>query len=507
MPKPEKLVIPHLVEAEEAVLGSLITNNELFDRVSDFLAAEHFYVQANQKIYDVIRALIRSGREASDLTVKAHLPADAGADGMNTEQYVRHLMLQATTLVSVIDFARVIVDMAARRDLIAVSEELRQRAYQADIDDPPHEQIEEAERKLALLKSGLNGSSSHTALRVTCVNNVEPEAIKYIWPGRLARGHVTLLSGAPGTGKSQISDDITARITTGTAWPDSGVAPLGRVVRLSAEDTVKDVIRPRLEAAGADLQRVHVIELAIGKDGKERTFNLQQDIAGLQRVVTEMGDVALVIIDPITSYMGSNVYFHRTTDVRAVLEPLARFADEAGVAVLAISHPPKAAQASAINSVTGSLAFVAAARMVFITADEAETERRLLLSVKNNLGAKAPGLGYRMEQRIVSKGIVSSHIAWDSAPVTVTADEALRQSGADTGKFADAKEFLLDMLSSGRISAETVTAAAERQDISKRTLRRARKDLKVKAEKSKGSLDGGWLWSLPDEGGHAGQFH
>ena len=127
--------------------------------------------------------------------------------------------------------------------------------------------------------------------------------------------------------------------------------------------------------------------------------------------------------------------------------------------------------------------------------------------MKNNLGAKAQGLGYRMEQRIVSKEIVGSHICWDGAPVTVSADEALRQSGADTGKFADAKEFLLDMLSGGPISAEMVTAAAERQDISERTLRRARKELKVKAEKSKGTLDGGWLWSLPAEGGQAGHLH
>ena len=134
--------------------------------------------------------------------------------------------------------------------------------------------------------------------------------------------------------------------------------------------------------------------------------------------------MALVIIDPITSYMGTRIDSHRTTDVRGVLEPLGRFADEAGVAVLAITHPPKAAQGSAINSFTGSLAFVATARMAFIATEEPETERRLLLPVKHNLGPKAPGLAYRFEQRIVSKGIVGSHIAWDIAPVTVTADEA-----------------------------------------------------------------------------------
>jgi len=333
-------------------------------------------------------------------------------------------------------------------------------------------------------------------LRVTRVSDVEVEAVEYLWNGRLARRHVTLIAGVPGGGKSQISCDVAARITTGAAWPDGGRAPSGSVIMLSAEDTVKDVIRPRLEAAGADLDRVHVIEAAKEPDGRERTFDLQQDIESLKRLVADIGDVALVVIDPITSYMGKRIDSHRTTDVRSVLEPLARFADEVGVAVLAITHPPKAAQGSAINSFTGSLAFVAASRMAFIATEEPETERRLLLPVKNNLGPKAPGLAYRFEQRIVSKGIVGSHIAWDIAPVTVTADEALRQANSNRGKIADAKEFLRDHLSAGPVAADIITEAAEREDISDWMLRKACKKLRV--VKAKNGYQGAWMWKLPD---------
>jgi putative DNA primase/helicase len=159
-------------------------------------------------------------------------------------------------------------------------------------------------------------------LRVTRVSDVESEAVEYLWNGRLARSHVTLIAGVPGGGKSQISCDVAARITTGTAWPDGGRAPLGSVIMLNAEDTIKDVIRPRLEAAGADPDRVHVVEAAKEADGRERTFDLQQDIAPLKSLVAEISDVALVVIDPITSYMGTRIDSHRTTDVRAVLEPL-----------------------------------------------------------------------------------------------------------------------------------------------------------------------------------------
>jgi putative DNA primase/helicase len=271
---------------------------------------------------------------------------------------------------------------------------------------------------------------------------------------------------------------------------------------LSAEDSVKDVIRPRLEAAGADLKRVHVINAVLSKDGKRRTFDLQTDLTELRRLVAKIGDVVLVILDPITSYMGSKIDSHRTTDVRSVLEPLSRFAEETGVAVLAISHPPKAAQVKAINAVTGSLAFVAAARMVFMTATEPETKRRLLLSVKSNLGAAAPGLAYSMEQRTISKGIVGSRIRWDSAPVKITADDALRLSNSDGGrKLAEAKKATLEALAGGKMSAEQLDDVAEGEDISVVTMRRARTELRKagKIDKTKTGFEGGWEWFLCEE--------
>ena len=152
-----------------------------------------------------------------------------------------------------------------------------------------------------------NNDPPHSTLCVIRVSDVEVEAVEYLWNGRIARRQVTLIAGVPGGGKSQISCDVAARITTGAAWPDGGCAPLGSVIMLSAEDTIKGVIRPRLEAAGADLDRVHVVEAAKEPDGRERTFDLQQDIAALKHLVAEIGDVAMVVIDPITSYMGARI--------------------------------------------------------------------------------------------------------------------------------------------------------------------------------------------------------
>lgn len=335
-------------------------------------------------------------------------------------------------------------------------------------------------------------------LQFVCMADVEPEPVDWIWSGRLARRKLTLLAGDPGMGKSQISIDITARITTGSEWPDGKHAAAGSVVILSAEDSAGDTLRPRIEAAGADLNRVEVLKAVSLGEGKTRTFSLEADLDQLGKKIRSMRDVALVIFDPLTSYMGK-IDSHRTTDVRGMLEPLAKFAETYNVAVLVISHPPKATPSKALHAVTGSLAFVAAARLVFLAIEEPETERRLLLAAKNNLGPLAPGLGYRLAQCIVSKGIVASHVVWDSAPVTVTANQALAASGEanrDHGAMQEAKDLLRDELANGPRPAADIEALAEDRGISTTTLKRARKALKVVSTKP--DFEGGWMWRLPN---------
>lgn len=331
-----------------------------------------------------------------------------------------------------------------------------------------------------------------TRLVLTTLAEVTPKAVDWVWPGRLARGKTTMLAGNVGLGKSQTAIDIAARITTGAAWPDGGDAPLGSVIFLSAEDTPDDTLRPRLDAAGGDPARVHVVT-AVREGDKRRTFNLQADIEELRKVVTALGDVVLIIIDPVTSYLG-RIDSHRSSDVRAALEPVGEFAATTGVAVLLVSHPSKAVS-NAINSVTGSLAFVAMPRMVFLAVPEVGTERNLLLPVKNNLGPLAPGLGYRLIQRIVEPGIVASHVAWDAAPVRTTADEALAALREGNSAMREAREFLADALTNEPLAAATVMTMAVTQGISEITLKRARKALGVVSVKTE--FDGGWMWSLP----------
>jgi putative DNA primase/helicase len=187
-----------------------------------------------------------------------------------------------------------------------------------------------------------------------------------------------MLSGPSELGKSNIAIDFVARVSRGGEWPDGDEAPLGSAIILSSEDGIADTIVPRLAAAEADLERVHLLAFA-KTDGKLRTFSLQTDLEALGNKMRIIGDVSLIVIDPITSYLGKKIDGHQTTDVRAVLEPLQKFAEQHNVAILLISHPQKAAGTNVLNVVTGSAAFVHAPRMSFITIKDPDNPTRTLL--------------------------------------------------------------------------------------------------------------------------------
>jgi putative DNA primase/helicase len=368
-----------------------------------------------------------------------------------------------------------------------------------------------------------NAKLDHRALENTkprrglvCIraSDVVPKKYDWIWSGRIARGKHTTVAGDPGLGKSQIAIAIAATVSTGSHWPcDEGRAPLGNVIILSAEDGIDDTLVPRLIAAGADRERVHIIEATREEDGKKRTFNLQADLDLLEREITRIGDVALVIVDPISSYLGGKVDSHKNAETRAVLTPFGELAERLRVAVLTITHLNKAgggASIKALYRVIGTIAFTAAPRAVFLVIEDPEdTNRCLFLHGKNNI-AKAPqGLALRKLQTMVGDGadIPTSFIEWDPIPVSTTADGAMNTVGdGDLTAKDDAVGFLRVVLAAGSVAVSDLEADARDAGLLKpdqpisqsKPFRSARKALGIEPVKSKGSLRGGWVWSLPN---------
>jgi putative DNA primase/helicase len=333
--------------------------------------------------------------------------------------------------------------------------------------------------------------------------DIPPKHIDFLWPGRLARGKHTAVAGEPGDGKSQLSIYVAATISRAGLWPcGEGRAPLGNVIIFNAEDGADDTIIPRLIAAGADRERIHIVSAVLQEDGKgRRTFNLQADLALLEAKIREIGDVALVIIDPISSYMGK-ADSHKNSEVRGALEPANEMAARMGVAILSITHFSKAGSGTtskALHRFIGSIAFVGAPRAAFaVVADTDNEGRMLLLHAKNNMAPKPPGLAYRLLQIIVSDGIVASYVHWEDTPVTISADEALGAAeGSRENRSAreQAEEFLRERLAAGPVPQKQVRADAEGAGLAWATVRRAKDRLGIRPEKD--GMDGGWLWTLP----------
>src|SRR4029077_15648003 len=139
---------PQNIEAEQALLGAILVNNEAFYRVSDFLEPRHFFEPIHQQVYEITSNLIRAGKVANPVTLKTFLPADIDVGGLNASQYLPRLAGALTTVINAADYGRTICDLSVRRNLISIGEDMVNVAFEAPVDFAPREQIEDAERKL-----------------------------------------------------------------------------------------------------------------------------------------------------------------------------------------------------------------------------------------------------------------------------------------------------------------------------------------------------------------------
>src|SRR6201989_1047823 len=139
---------PHNIEAEQSLLGAILVNNEAFYRVSDFLEPRHFFEPIHQKIFEVSSQLVRVGKTRTPIPLKTFLPPDIAVAGLTVSQYLARLAAEATTVINAADYGRTVYDLALRRSLITIGEDLVNAAYDAPVDQRPQDQIEEAERNL-----------------------------------------------------------------------------------------------------------------------------------------------------------------------------------------------------------------------------------------------------------------------------------------------------------------------------------------------------------------------
>lgn len=338
-------------------------------------------------------------------------------------------------------------------------------------------------------------------VQLVCMADVDMKPVDWLWPGWLARGKLHILAGSPGTGKTTIALALAATVSTGGRWPDGEQCSFGKPARVlvwSGEDDPADTIAPRLAAAGADLTRVLAVD-SVRIDGQPVAFDPAAHIPELAARMAELGDVALLIVDPIVSAVAGDS--HKNGEVRRALEPLVRLGQHFGCAVLGISHFSKGTGGKdPTERVTGSVAFGALARVVLGTVKPREEgEPRLLVRTKANIGPDSGGFAYELRQEDVRPGLSASRVVWGEAVEGSARDLIGEAEGSDGERQdrEDAVEWLAATLDCGPMPSRQVKAAADEAGHAWRTVQRAMRSLAVQVKRDGFGKDGKTLWALP----------
>lgn len=481
---------PHDLEAERSVLGAILLRNELLDSVA--IEAVEFFRAAHKTLFLCFRALREQGTAIDLVTVCDALRRSDQLEAVGGPGYVASLIDGLPTSSNVEHYARIVREKAAARRLIAEAQRL---AAEVSVDTSTiwSGSGERFEQTVA----GIVRSAQRSAKGpiVSYLDTVQPEAVDWVWPGRIARGKYTLIAGEPGVGKSYLATDSAARISRGREWPDGAKAPRGRVLWLAAEDGISDTLRPRLDALGGDPAQIAILEAVRERDGSRRTLSLVRDLAALAQAVREV-DPILIIVDPITAYLGQ-VDTHRDSDVRAALAPVLDLIAERRCALVAVGHLSKDSQRAALHRPGGSIAFVAAARVVLAVApDLDDLKRRLLVPIKSNLSRPASVLAYRVTDMSMGSGL-----AWESVPVKDTDVEALFRpfTPADREERSDAEQVIRQLLedeTAWPLEARKAIEAGQAHGVPERTMRYAAKRIGIRIAKL--GFNGKWVWHRPE---------
>ncbi len=326
---------------------------------------------------------------------------------------------------------------------------------------------------------------------LTCLADVTPEPVTWLWRGRVPLGKLTILDGDPDLGKSLISLDLAARVSKGDSMPDGqpGLHEPAGVVLLTCEDDLGDTVRPRLDTAGADVARIVHLTYVRGAEGE--TLPTIAHIAALSQAIEEVG-AQLIVIDPFMAYIPAKTNSHRDQDIRGALAPLAELAARTRAAFLIVRHLNKAPGGNPLYRGGGSIGIIGAVRSGLLVApDPGDDEQRVLAVSKANLSKKPESLTYHVavadEVPFVAWGKASEH----------TAATLLASSGDDGEKrsaVADAADFLRDVLAAGPVPTEAVKQQSRDAGIAWATVRRAKEGL-VKPKKP-GGPGTPWYWAL-----------
>ena len=331
---------------------------------------------------------------------------------------------------------------------------------------------------------------SKVKLKLTRLADVESESVDWFWDNKIPANTFSIISGDPGATKSYLTAYMAAMVTTGQAWPDCPdiAVDKGSVVFFSEEDHPSAIIKPRLEAHGADMDKVFVLESVHVSKTKE-SFDITRHLAGLEDTLEQLTDCRLVVFDPVTAYLG-NTNANSNSDVRGALSPLVSLATKHKVTVIGINHHNKRQDMGGLYRGLGSTAFVAQARSVWaVMKDKSEPsgEMRIFCPVKANYCINPTGLRYQ---------IIDNTIVFESEPWIGCIDDLSNSGEKSKRRVDEAANWLKERLGAETVKSTIIFEEGKEAGFNKDLLNRAKPILGIKCDKD--GFGGQWLWRLPE---------
>jgi putative DNA primase/helicase len=337
-------------------------------------------------------------------------------------------------------------------------------------------------------------------------STITPEQVDYLHEPLIPLRVVTLMVGVDGVGKSTVLYTMAGAATRGRMHGNFRRTPVD-VVIASSEDHPASVIVPRLIAAGADLDRVHVVK--VRRDGLEGDISLPEDIAALERE-TKRVHAKLLMVDPLVAHLPIQIDSHKAQHVRQVLAPLAHLAEDAQLAVVAVVHFNGSQSADVRSRISGSKALRDASRSVIVCGRDPEDQSQfVMVQDKNSFGPRpTTGHCYEIEEAVVERDGVTfktSKIRWGER-IEIDAPAMLAPAPKERGtpKLDAAKDMLNEMLAAGPQLRLDIEIEAKHRDISWRTVMTAKAELKIadRQEHEEGKRGAGpSVWFMPDRSG------
>lgn len=347
-------------------------------------------------------------------------------------------------------------------------------------------------------------------IEILSAEDVQAKVHRWLWEDRIPLDKHTLFVGLPDQGKSTVAIAVAACVSTGRSFPDrSNLLPPSDVLMLIAEDDLEDTVKPRLMAAEADMSRIGFVQGTVkkGDETQERHLALNRDLAKLERKLQRRPNTKLIIIDPISSYLGDDVSPNKSEEVRPLLEQIKAMAKRAGVTFLSLAHFNKNADQESIHRIAGAGAWNEVPRAIwgFIPkeVEDGEEPTSLMLRVKLNTAKKnVAGLQYRTVDTTVQVSDGEAHaprVQWlgDAEENFRDAMNASRtpKTGPKPVKLDGAMNWLKDYLADGPRTKSDVLRDGKEADHAEDTLYRAKEKLGVVSSRNGNS--GPYFWRLP----------